>query len=65
MLSIFQSVWHPFHYTTVYVAINATPAKKKGISSQKENIPTHKQNNLLTFAIQNYTTFEFLEQSHQ
>lgn len=64
MRSIFQSVWHPFHYTTLYVAINATPAKKMGYF-QKENIPTHKQNNLFTFAIQNYTTFEFLEQFHQ
>ena len=64
MRSIFQSVWHPFHYITLYVAINATPAKKMGYF-QKENIPTHKQNNLFTFAIQKYTTFEFLEQSHQ
>lgn len=64
MRSIFQSVWHPFHYITLYVAINDTSVKKRDIS-QKKNIPTHKQNNLLTFAIQNYTTFEFLEQSHQ
>ena len=64
MRSIFQSVWHPFYYITLYVAINATSAKKKGYF-QKGNIPTHKQNNLFTFAIQKYTTFEFLEQFHQ